>query len=347
MPLFAKGRSFLRNLFSSERVDTDLDQEVDSHLEMLIEENIRAGMPPGEAQRAARIELGGIEQVKEQVREERIGNWLHSVIFDCRYGVRQLRKNPGFAAVAVLTLALGVGATTVMFSVVYNLLFNPFPYRAADRLMLVSIHNAQKGGPGAVRDFSIPDFIEYQQHNRVFEDMVGYNSLDVLYSDGKGTRRWPGAFVTTNSFEFYGVSPLIGRGIEPEDGEPGAAPVFVMNCKLWKAEFNGDPAVLGKSFKMNGTPRTLVGIMPPRFQAYSARVWLPLPLRRGAAKVSEGPPQRFSRAIYGQCTEGRRSEHGTIPVDALRLARRCSDVAVDRMQQRRELVAGPGDNSRT
>ena len=283
MPLFAKGRSFLRNLFSSERVDTDLDQEVDSHLEMLIEENIRAGMPPGEAQRAARIELGGIEQVKEQVREERIGNWLHSVIFDCRYGVRQLRKNPGFAAVAVLTLALGVGATTVMFSVVYNLLFNPFPYRAADRLMLVSIHNAQKGGPGAVRDFSIPDFIEYQQHNRVFEDMVGYNSLDVLYSDGKGTRRWPGAFVTTNSFEFYGVSPLIGRGIEPEDGEPGAAPVFVMNCKLWKAEFNGDPAVLGKSFKMNGTPRTLVGIMPPRFQAYSARVWLPLPLRRGAA----------------------------------------------------------------
>src|SRR5437016_7730304 len=99
MPLFAKGRSFLRNLFSSERVDTDLDQEVDSHLEMLIEENIRAGMPPEEAQRAARIELGGIEQVKEQVREERLGNWLHSVLSDCRYGLRQLRKNPGATAV--------------------------------------------------------------------------------------------------------------------------------------------------------------------------------------------------------------------------------------------------------
>src|SRR6266566_8696303 len=96
MPVFVKARRFLRNLFSSRRVELDLDQEVHAHLEMLTDENIRAGMPPEEAQRAARIELGGIEQVKEQVREERIGNWLHSVIFDCRYGVRQLRKNPGF-----------------------------------------------------------------------------------------------------------------------------------------------------------------------------------------------------------------------------------------------------------
>ncbi len=94
MPLLVKARSFLRNLFSTRRVDVDLDQEVHAHLELLTEENIRAGMPPKEAQRAARIELGGIEQVKEQVREERIGNWLHSVISDCRYGIRQLRKNP-------------------------------------------------------------------------------------------------------------------------------------------------------------------------------------------------------------------------------------------------------------
>src|SRR5207245_10197001 len=108
MPLFVKVRSFLGNLFSLRRVDVDLDQEVHAHLELLTEENIRAGMPTAEARRAARIELGGIEQVKEQVREERLGNWLHSVLSDCRYGLRQLRKNPGSTHGMAFTLALAI-----------------------------------------------------------------------------------------------------------------------------------------------------------------------------------------------------------------------------------------------
>ncbi|HJZ11092.1 MAG TPA: permease prefix domain 1-containing protein, partial [Acidobacteriota bacterium] len=125
MPLITKARSFLRNLFSFNRVEADLDQEIHAHLEMLIEEKVHTGMPLQDAQRAARIELGGTEQVKEQVREVRIGNWLQSVVSDCRYGIRQLRKNPAFCAVAVVTLALSIGANAVVFSVLNALILRP------------------------------------------------------------------------------------------------------------------------------------------------------------------------------------------------------------------------------
>ncbi len=134
MPFLTKLGNFLQNLFSFRRVESDLDQEVHSHLEMLTEENIRASMSPSEAQRAARIELGGIEQLKEQIREQRLGNWLHSVASDCRYGLRQLRKNPGFTMTVVLTLGLSIGANTAIFSIVNALLLKNLPYAQPERM---------------------------------------------------------------------------------------------------------------------------------------------------------------------------------------------------------------------
>ena len=137
MPLFVRVRSFLRNLFASRRVEADLDEEVRSHLEMLVDEKLRAGMTKAEALRAARIELGGIDQVKDQVQEKRIGSGVNSVVSDCRYGIRQLRKHPGFTIVAVLTLALGIASTTAIFSHVNALVLRPFSLPDLDRVVAI------------------------------------------------------------------------------------------------------------------------------------------------------------------------------------------------------------------
>jgi putative ABC transport system permease protein len=139
MPLFVKARSLLRNLFWKRGVEADLDQEVHAHLEMLIAENIRAGMPPKDAERAARIELGGIEQVKEAVRKRRLGNWFPSVMSDCRYGLRQLHKNPGFTATVILTLALSIDANTAIFSMVNALMLKSLPDAHPERMGIFTL----------------------------------------------------------------------------------------------------------------------------------------------------------------------------------------------------------------
>src|SRR5713226_5120061 len=179
MPLLVKARSLLRNLFLSRRVDADLDQAVHAHLEMLTDENMRTGMPPEEAQRAARIELGGIEQLKEQVRERRIGNWLRSVLSDCRYGLRQLRKNPGATAVMVCTLALAIGASTAIFSVVYGVLLRPLPYTDANRIMAVFEVNTK----GTWSHLADPNFDDFRDQNRSFQAIAKYHD-DVVSVSG-------------------------------------------------------------------------------------------------------------------------------------------------------------------
>jgi len=166
MPMLAKARSFLRNLFSSRRVDTDLDQEIHAHLEMLIEEKISAGMTREDARRVSLIELGGMEQVKERVREVRIGTWLQSVVADCRYGVRQLRKNPTFSAVAVATLALAIGANTVVFCVLNSLILRPLNVPRSDSLYAIQRVSDYSGRQ------SYPGYLELRDRNRSFEDLV-------------------------------------------------------------------------------------------------------------------------------------------------------------------------------
>ena len=219
MSLLAKLRSFLRNLFSSQSVDADLDREVHSHLSMLIDENSRAGMPPDEAQRAAHMELGGIEQVKEQVREKRIGNWLHSAFSDCHYGVRQLRKNPGFTAVAILTLALGIGANTAIFSVVDTVLLRPLPFEDPSRLVVFHEGVPKMGYPKM--GFSPPDLAVFAREQKSSIAIGAFQNKHVNISGRGEPERVVAARVSSPLFPLLGVQPMLGRIFTTDEDSPG------------------------------------------------------------------------------------------------------------------------------
>ena len=201
---------------------------------------------------------------------------MNGILQDLRYGLRGLRKQPGFTILAVMALALGIGSVTTIFSVIDNVLLNPFPYADAKRVALVYIHDVKDSGRGGRSFFSTPEFLDYQEQNHVFDAVIGGTFQDVLYSSGEGTEQFDGGNVTPNLFRVLGVPALIGRGIVPEDGKPDAPPVFVMSYKMWRKRFNLDPAVLGRTFTLNGTARTLVGIMPPRFTKMGADLWMPM-----------------------------------------------------------------------
>jgi len=205
---------------------------------------------------------------------------------DLRYGLRGLRNRPGFACLAILTLALGIGATTTIFSVIQNVLLDPFPYTDAERVAMIQIHDAASNRPGGRSAFQVPEFLDYQSQNHVFEEVIGGGGEDVLQNTGEGTEQFTGGYVTPNTFQFLGVAPVLGRGLTPDDGKPGAPPVFVMAYKMWLKQHNLDPSVLGRTFILNGTPTTLVGIMPPRFTKNAADLWRPLALSRSDPDVN-------------------------------------------------------------
>jgi predicted permease len=275
MPLFVKARSLLRNLFSRRRVEVDLDQEVRAHLELLAEENIRAGMPPSEAERAARIELGGIEQVKEQVREEGLGNWLHSVLSDCLYGLRQLRKNPGATAVMVFTLALAIGAVTAIFSVVYGVLLRPLPYTDANRIMAI-FEVTSKGRPSRLAD---PNFDDFRDQNRTFRAIAKYNDNIASVSGTSQPTRTTVAGVTPDFLKVFGVQPILGRDFSATDAEKGAGPTVLVSYGYWRQYLGSTHDLAQAHLKIDGAVYSVIGVLPAGFSfPPEVDLWLPADL---------------------------------------------------------------------
>jgi macrolide transport system ATP-binding/permease protein len=281
MPLVAKAKSFLRNFLRFHRADADLDQEVQSHLVLLTDENLRAGMSPQEAQRAARMELGGLEQVKEQVREQRIGNWLNSVMSDCRQGAQQLRKNPGFTAVAILTLAVGIGANTSVFSLVYALAIRQLPVK--DASSLVSIYQefrgrSSRGVQGSGYYISYPEYANYRDGSQSLFGMVAYAET-MLSLGGTDPQSLPGLLVSCNYFEVLGAHFAAGRGFTSSDCLAPASPVAVLSNSFWQREFGGNSKIIGKTLTLDNQVFTIVGVAGPEFSGTELQVpnvWAPL-----------------------------------------------------------------------
>ena len=205
---------------------------------------------------------------------------------DIRYAFRNLRKTPGFATVAIITLALGIGASTAIFSVIDNIMMEPFPYPDAQRFMSVQIQDTERNEPGGRAGFSGPEFLDYVEQNHAFDRAIANDNLDVLYRSGEGTQQFNGNYVTPGTFEFLGMPALLGRVMQPADYEPGAPPVFVLRYKAWVKNFGADPAVINKTFILNDVPRTLVGIMPPRFGWGDADMWIPKKPERASATTA-------------------------------------------------------------
>src|SRR5580698_10091648 len=265
MPLLVKARSFFCNLFFTRRVDADLDQEVRSHLELLIEEKMRGGMPAAEARRAARIELGGVEQVKEQVRDSRTGAFLDSLVQDFRFAIRSLRRTAGLTAFVVVTLALGIGMTSATFSMVDGLIFRPYPVPHPGSVVTL----AGTTRDSMIEDFSYREYLDIRSKTKSYEGVIAYAEMQAVGFSAEPAvtpRIKGGMMVSGNFFHVLGVEPRLGRGFrEDEDQVPGRDAVVVLGADFWRHEFAEDPSVVGRTVRLNGTPFTVIGVAPDSF----------------------------------------------------------------------------------
>lgn len=206
---------------------------------------------------------------------------------DFRHALRSLARDRSFTLLAILALGLGIGSATVIFSAVYGVILNPFPFRDADQVTSFGIQDLKNPGNYRREGLSIPEFLDYRALNHVFQDISGeyggFDSTPVRYTTRDETYQFSADYMSANSFAFFGVSPVTGRLAGPEDTKPGAPPVFMMSFRLWQQQFNSDPNIVGTNFMLNGISRTLVGVMPPRFRWGWSEIWIPFPIDRGQA----------------------------------------------------------------
>jgi putative ABC transport system permease protein len=255
--------SVLRNLLRAGKADRDLDAEVRAHLELLTDEKLRAGMTLPEARRAARIELGGLEQVKEEVRSARSGVWLEQFWQDARFGARQLRRNPGFTAVAVLTLALGIGANTAIFSVVNAVLLRQLPFPHPEQVVTIAITDPDSVDAVTV-DF--PTTYDLRARSALFQSMSLLAGGGGALAEGAEPERLAGVRVSHELFDTLGVQMALGRSFRPEEDHPDNRHFVILSHEVWARRFGSDPGIIGRVIRLTESSFTVVGVLPAGFR---------------------------------------------------------------------------------
>jgi predicted permease len=281
--LLQRATSLLRNVTHREQDEREIAEEVNAHLALLIEEKVRSGMKPDEAERAAHIELGGVEQVKEQVRDARAGAWLDTLVRDCRFALRMSRKNLGFTAIVVLTLALGIAANTTVLSWISATLLNPIPGVAHTSDLVTVMRGDRSDHP--TPPFSYLDLQDLSERTQTFSALLGYHDDYMSLTGTAKPERLYGALTTASYFDVLGVHPILGRTFLPEEGTPGAgAAVIVIGYAVWQNHFAGDPQIVGKTIQINRHPYSVIGVAPRGFTGCApglrAELWIPLPMDR-------------------------------------------------------------------
>ena len=276
MTLLHRLASVVRWITRRNQAERDLADELEAFVDMAAADGVRDGATPADARRAALLQLGGLEQAKERVRWGRHGAWLDEIAQDVRYALRQLRHHPGFSMVAIVTLALGIGVNTAMFSAVDAVLIRPLPYADADRLVMVWDDASRTDGER--KFFSTPpEWREWRSANTVFTDIAATQPGDAALSGSGEPEDLPARKVTGNFWNVLGVIPLLGR-VFTEDEDTRGARVVVISHGLWQRRFGASPDVVGRKITLNDTPYEVVGVMPREFYFMPARdidVWMP------------------------------------------------------------------------
>jgi predicted permease len=292
--------NFLENLFKRPTVKREIDEELRFHIEQRERENIAAGMTADEAAQEARKRFGNFQSVRENCREVRGASFGEALVKDIRFGARMLRKNPSFTAVAVLTLALGIGANTAIFSFVNAILLRPLPYKDPSRLVMVFeafvANGSSKDAVGA------PILGEWRKQATVFEGLAARSWDRFILTGFDQPENIPGAHLSANIFSLLGVEPLLGRAFAPEEETFGKDHVVLLSYELWQRRFGGDPKIVGQSITLNAEPHLVIGVMPPRtfFPDKNSQLWTPLAF--SPDDLRQRHAHRYS--VYGRLKPG-------------------------------------------